>query len=160
MTRLQDRGNVAVQESNDVVQEDNSVVLVCQLLRDVIDDLRWKHEAVAAAIGVDGPYFAKMLAGTKSITAQHLHDLPLEIAELLARRNAEAFGFVVIPEVEKKPTVDVDRLVWKILQNIGEMFSMLAELADARAGPGPPLCNTNGRPACHRRTAPIERREE
>lgn len=75
---------------------DNSLVLKQRFLREAIDESGWKHDAVAAAIGVDGPYLSKMLAGEKPITLRHLDGLPGDIEAIYSKKYAEHHGHVIV----------------------------------------------------------------
>lgn len=75
---------------------DNELALKRRLLREAIDDSRWKHDAVAAALGVDAPYLSKMLAGEKPITLRHLDALPDDVEATYAKKYAEGFGLIVV----------------------------------------------------------------
>jgi hypothetical protein len=94
----------AVRQGNSVglgdANQDNSVALWHRLLRESIDESGWKHEAVALAIGLSREngkhYLSKMLSEEKPITAKHLAALPYDIKVILARRNAEALGLIVV----------------------------------------------------------------
>lgn len=86
-------------ESTDVAlgadREGNRVVLH-GVLRLAIDESGWKHDAIACALAVDGPYLSKMLTGEKPIAARHLAALPSDVARIFARRYAEGFGLLVV----------------------------------------------------------------
>jgi hypothetical protein len=89
--------------------EDMELALVRRLLRDAIDESRWKDSAVAEAIGLKGPagaaYFSKMLSGDKPIGAKHLRALPDEIEAIFVRLWAETFGYVVIAPLRGEDAV-------------------------------------------------------
>lgn len=76
--------------------EDSSLVLKRRWLRDAIDESGWKHEAVACALDVDGPYLSKMLAGEKPITLRHLDRLPDDIEAIYLQKYTEALGLIVV----------------------------------------------------------------
>lgn len=71
-------------------------------LRDAIDELGWKHDALAVVLSertglaIDGPYLSKMLSGDKPLSAAHLAALPDDIEAVLYRRRAERFGLIVV----------------------------------------------------------------
>lgn len=97
------KGNLAVQIPPD---EDNSLVHVLRLLRESIDELQWKHDAVAVALGVvkadgspDSAYFSKMLAGTKPFNLSHLVRLPDDIEARFSRKYTETFGIIAVEPV-------------------------------------------------------------
>lgn len=86
--------------------EDNSLVQLLRLLREAIDELHWKHDAVALALGVvkadgtpDSAYFSKMLAGTKPFNLQHLVHLPDDIEARFAKKYTETFGIITVEPV-------------------------------------------------------------
>lgn len=79
-----------------LVTDDEDKGLVRRLLRESIDASGVKHESVAAALRVDGPYLSKMLTGEKPIGAKHLRALPDDVEVIFARLYAESFGLIVV----------------------------------------------------------------
>lgn len=95
--------NPVVPTKND---KDKSLVLKRGLLRDAIDLSGWKHDAVAAALKVDGPYLSKMLAGDKPITLRHLDALPDDVEAIYSRLYAKAMGSIVVSPCEGEDAVE------------------------------------------------------
>jgi hypothetical protein len=109
---------------------DNSVVPeIRDLLRQAIDDCKWKHEAVAAHIDRDGHYFSKMLAGEKAITARDLRNLPDDIEACFAKLYAEQFGLVVVAPVQGEEAVH--QLVTGLVGVLGLLPRRAAGMAKA-----------------------------
>jgi hypothetical protein len=96
---------------------DKGVVLHA-VLRDAIDESGWKHDAVASALDVDGPYLSKMLTAEKPIGARHLSALPDDVRRIFARRYAEGFGWIVVA-----PAVGDDA----VRQFVSGFFGLLRE---------------------------------
>lgn len=88
---------------------DNAVVL--RWVREAIDELGWKHDAVAAALSeatgrkIDAVYFSKMLTGDKPFGAELLRALPDDIERVVAAKYAEAMGLIVVAPVRGEAAV-------------------------------------------------------
>lgn len=76
-------------------------VALANVLRQAIDALDWKHDAVAAAIKVTSRHFSKMLSGDKPITAKHLAALPIDIELEFLTRWCKALGLIVVSPVSE-----------------------------------------------------------
>ena len=78
----------------------NRLSLIRDLLRDAIEESGWKHEALAAYMGLpNGAYLSQMLSGDKPIGTKHLLALPDDVEALFARMYAETFGLIVVSPV-------------------------------------------------------------
>jgi hypothetical protein len=73
--------------------EDNSHV---RLLREAIDESGWKHDAIAAVLGIEAAYLSKMLSGEKAIGLKHLRRLPRDVARCYVKKCGEALGLIVV----------------------------------------------------------------
>jgi hypothetical protein len=86
--------------------EDNALSLTSlTLVRKAIDDSGEKHMAVAAALGVDPPYLARMLSGEKSFPLQKLDRLPDSVRRIYARLEAEREGWQVVEESDRRSLI-------------------------------------------------------
>lgn len=87
-------------------QRDRDKSLVLRLLREAIDESKWKHEALAAhlsaALGlrIDGPYLSKMLAGEKPVSLDHINALPDDIERIYYRLRGESLHLIVVEPVD------------------------------------------------------------
>lgn len=78
---------------------DNELVSLRRLVREAIEESGWKHEAVAAHLGTDGPHLSNMLSGLKPLTLKRITELPDDINAIFARKYAESFGQIVVQPV-------------------------------------------------------------
>lgn len=87
-------------QANSVVrlrdESDKQLVTIRRLVNEAITESGWKHEAVAAALGTDGPHLSNMLSGNKPLTLLRVTQLPDDIEAIFARKYAEAFGLIVV----------------------------------------------------------------
>jgi ParB-like chromosome segregation protein Spo0J len=81
---------------HDAVSRSTGVDRWLEMLRQAIEDAGWKHDALAAALGVDKAYLSRMLTGEKPWRIEHLVGLPDDIERLFERRRAEQFGLIVV----------------------------------------------------------------
>lgn len=95
-------------QANPLVPDRSSEAELTQFLgflRRAIDEAGWKHEALAAylqdhgARGMDAPYLAKVLAGTKPLPVRVLVLLPNDVEARLSQYYAEAHGALVVERV-------------------------------------------------------------
>jgi len=91
-TRVAPVNTVALADAD----EDNSLALKRRFVREAIDELHWKHDAIAALLDVTPPYLSKMLDGEKPITQRHLDRLPDDVEALYYKKCAEHHGLIVV----------------------------------------------------------------
>lgn len=109
-------------------RQDMSLALRLRLIRQAIDDLSWKHDAIARALDVEPDYLSKMLAGTKPFTMRHVDLLPDDVEKRFSRLYAESFG---LPIVEPLPP---HQAIGQALISIGH--AMTTGAFGALPGPG------------------------
>lgn len=87
-------------DSPGVNDQGKSLSLVLSLLRESIDECKWKHGALAVQLGLPKKsgeaYLARMLSGEKPWTLRHLVALPDDIEKTFAEKWARARGAVVV----------------------------------------------------------------
>src|SRR5260221_10712757 len=81
-------------------EQGDSLSPMLALLRHAIDECGWKHEAIAASIGVGGRYLSRMLDGEKPWTVRHLLQLPRDVEARFVQLYAERLGWIVVAPVD------------------------------------------------------------
>lgn len=69
------------------------------LMRQAIEDCKWKHEALAESMGIDKAYLSRLLSGEKPWRVEHVVSLPDDVEAKFEALRAESFGLIVVPRL-------------------------------------------------------------